>query len=147
MPPDRNAPIGTSLTICMATDDSSRARTRSIHSRSVRSRIDVGRQSPVDALRDLAALDDRQAGRRQLADAAEDRLRRGYVAERKIGAQRAGIERRRRAVSGEQCLRFAREQQAAADFADVERLDPEPVAAEQQALPLRIPERERRTSR
>ena len=27
-PPDRNAPIGTSLTICMRTDSSSRARTR-----------------------------------------------------------------------------------------------------------------------
>ena len=35
-PPERNAPIGTSLTICIATDCSSRARTASIHCASVR---------------------------------------------------------------------------------------------------------------
>jgi hypothetical protein len=37
-PPDRKAPIGTSLTICMRTDSSSLARTRAIHSSSVGTR-------------------------------------------------------------------------------------------------------------
>ncbi len=38
MPPERNAPMGTSLTICIRTDSSSRARMRSIQSPSVRVR-------------------------------------------------------------------------------------------------------------
>ena len=44
MPPDRNAPIGTSLTICMRTDSSSRARTRGTHSLGLHTRMStVGR--------------------------------------------------------------------------------------------------------
>ena len=142
MPPDRNAPIGTSLTICIRTDSSSRARTRSTHSRSVGVRSTAAGMRPVARGCACARSRRRGASRRQLLDAAEHRLRRGHVAELQIRLQRGGIELGREPGQREDRLRFAREDDPLAVVVQVDRLDAEAVAADEQPAPAGIPERE-----
>ncbi len=106
-------------------------------------RVDGRRNPPVAALLDAAALGHEHRRGRELRDSAEHRLRRRHVAEREIGGQRGRIERGGHAGHRQDRLRFAREQQAPAVVADVQRLHAQPVAADDEAGPPRVPERER----
>ena len=144
-PPDRNAPIGTSLTICMRTDSSRRAanRARPMRLRSVRGRR--RRKAPVAVLARRgrrSALSSVAGG--SLRDAAKDRLRRRHVAEREVRAA-APPDRARRVTPGSARIALASlaKTRRLRVAAQVQRLDAEPVAPEQQALAPRIPQRER----
>ena len=65
---------------------------------------------------------------------AKDRLRRRYVAERKVLRQRRRIELRGHPRQREHRLGFAGEDETPPVVPQVERLDAEPIAADQQAL-------------
>src|SRR5262249_56888086 len=100
------------------------------------------RNAPVAALLDAPALDGEQARRGQLRYAPKDRLRRRDVAEIEIGMQRRAIDFRRDARQREERFRLGRERDPARIPIDVDRLDAQAVAADHEAPPARVPQRE-----
>src|SRR3546814_10924936 len=76
-----------------------------------------------------------------LADAGEQRLVVAAIAEGQIVLQRAGVDAAGNAGHGQERLDLRGEDQPALVLQVVERLDAEPVAAQHQAPPRRIPDR------
>src|SRR6185436_4326924 len=80
--------------------------------------------------------------RGELADAGEQRVRPRHVAVREVIPDRGEVDVARQAAEREQPLDLGGEVQAAARLAKVERLLPEAVAREEQALFPRVPDGE-----
>ena len=98
----------------------------------------LGWPGPREALdRDGAVLPDEHVPGRQLADVAEDRVRRGDRVEREERLERVGVD-----LAARQGAQLGREAQLAADVAVVERLDPVAVAREDEAAARRVPDRD-----
>ena len=76
--------------------------------------------------------------RGQLADVAEDRVRRGDRVEREERLERVGVD-----LAARQRAQLGREAQLAADVPVVERLDPVAVAREHEAAARGVPDRDR----
>ncbi len=89
----------------------------------------------------VARLRDHQVRGRELARADEDRGRVRHVAERQVVVQRLRIDHGLEAAR-EETLRLGTEEDRARCLGEVERLDPEAVTGEEEAVPARIPERE-----
>ena len=99
-------------------------------------------QPPVAPLAHLAAFDGQQRGRRQLAQALEDAGRRSHVAQLQIARQHGGVEFGLDARQRQQRLGLAGEGQARCVAQHVQRLDAQPVAADQQPAPACVPQAE-----
>ena len=103
----------------------------------------VGRR-PVALLRaPPVGLDDEQRGRRQLADALQDRVgRRHDAVPGEVVVQRDRVDRRVDAPAREQPGQRRAEAQRPADVREVQRLDAQAVAREQQPAALALDEGE-----
>ncbi len=104
--------------------------------------VDRVGDAPVALRAHLARFGDEHRRGRKLLDAAEDRLRRRHVAEAHVRIERVRIQLGAEAGQREDRLRLAREHQPLAVAVDVERLDAEPIAPDQQPPAARVPERE-----
>ena len=80
--------------------------------------------------------------RLELRDTGERRGRRGDVPDLEIHVERVPIERAVRQARRVQGLQLGRERDAPGPGGDVQRLDPEAVAGEQQRPRLGVPDRE-----
>ena len=105
--------------------------------------VDLLRQAPVAPLAHLPRLDRQQRGGRQLAHALEDAMRCGDVAQMQVAGHGSGVQLGPHAGQGEQRLCLGGERDAPAVLHDVKRLHAQAVAADQQAPPPCVPQRER----
>ena len=142
MPPDRNTPSGTSLISSLRTDSrSTRSELLAVlfqaapavdASRAPAVEIQLGRPvaaQPVGAVRDRPGQGVR---RRQLADPAHDASRRGHELVGEVLVQRRRVDAVAQRRVAQQRLELGREHQALAVDRVVERLDPHPVARQQE---------------
>ena len=81
--------------------------------------------------------------RRQLVDAAIDRVRRRHIAEAQIGGEGVAVECDRPRAIGAQRLQLGAEQEHPVELAPIERLDAEPVADEVEHPLAPVPQRHR----
>ena len=143
MPPLRSAPSGTSATSRTRTASSIRCRNSSRSSASDSCRFALVRQLPVPFDGDAPLLEHEMVSRRQFPDALDCGTRRWDDTPRQIPIDRRGVGRRidRRVV--EQGAELGRKAQLGSARPIQERLLPEPIAAEPQTAPARIPQRKR----
>ena len=108
-----------------------------------REAIDCRRDAPIPPLLQTTVACRQQRCRRQFANAAENGLGRGDIPEREIRLQCSGVQLAGYVRYREDRLGLAREDQPAAVLPEVERLDAEPVAADQKPFASRVPQSER----
>ena len=148
MPPERNAPSGTSAIMRRLTASPSSASSASTASSSLPTKralcpsraICSSVQIRPDLRRGAGAHDEDRAGR-QLVDAPIDRLRPRHVHEAQEGGECVAIERRLPAGMRAQRLELGAEQQQLAELRPIERLDAEPVAHEVEHAVAPVPQR------
>src|SRR5437016_3477766 len=100
------------------------------------------RHVPVLAGPDLALLEHEKVPRQEFVDAAEQRLAPRQVASAEKLGKRIDVRLRIDIAAREKCLDFRSEQQQRPRRGPVQRLDPQPIADEQQPAPRRVPQRE-----
>ena len=151
MPPDRNAPSGTSAIMRRRTASRSSASPSAIISSSDgarargQRRFDDGARPPVRLdVRVARRAEARHVAGRQLGDAAIDRRRRRDARQAQQRGHGVAIDRRRAARIGAQALQLGAEDPGAVGGAAVvERLLAEPIADEPQHPLARVPHRHR----
>ena len=149
MPPDRNAPSGTSAIIRRRTASVSSVSNSSVSSRSL-PWFGLGETCVRDLARVPEALEFRLAAPRQsehgarleLVDAFIDRVRRGDVIEPHEARRDVAIDAWRPAGMGAQRLELRTEQEQIAKLGPIERLDAEPVAHQRERALAPIPQRD-----
>ena len=103
-----------------------------------------GRRIPVALDRDLALRPGHAMRRRQFGDPGEHAFRPGAVAQRQIGVDPGEIGLARHQWAFQQRLDLGGKDQAAVRSVVVDRLDPEPVARDQDAVAAHVVQRERK---
>ena len=137
MPPERNAPSGTSATIRRPMASRRSASSRSVASSSLMSsRADCPARA-TSASDQKGAISGaprsrtvRMAPGGELVHSVINRMRRRHVAKAEIGREAVAIERGRPAVGSAQRLELGAEENAAVAISPIERLDAQPVADE-----------------
>ncbi len=97
----------------------------------------------VPRLLDLPVMPGEQGSGRELACLGEDRQRRRDRVESEVGGDGLGIYLAREAWLLQHRLQLGGKRQDAPGKPVVERLDPETVAGQEEAVPARVPERDR----
>ena len=144
MPPERNAPYGTSLTIRILTAVSSSPGEGGdgIGDRPVDGRRKAVGRGIEARLRQRAMLPQRIAAGHQLADAREESMRGRNIAVEQIVGDRGAVEGGMHIPKGQQCLDLRTEKQLLPVLIYVERLLAELIAGQHQPAAGMIPQSE-----
>ena len=99
------------------------------------------REVPVAVVGEPPALPDQKMAGLELADLPVDRVRSRDVEQRQVEAERLDVHRRTQAI-GEERLDLGAEEEAVRELRDVQRLDPQPIAGQDEPAPGGVPERD-----